>query len=76
MSTEYKENLNDILQFAAENGKALRDAFGDNEDFREMKGCHHDSPCCCPFIVKIKIFAVKANVYNAACPEIDDVAVD
>lgn len=70
------EAVQEWIEFASKNAQALKDLVQDEKvDEIEVEECclpPMPSPCCCPKIVKLFIFAWDVDIYTAACPELVD----
>lgn len=69
------EAVQEWIQFASQNAQAIKDLVKDEQDEVEAAACCPPplpSPCCCPKIVKLFIFAWDVDIYTAACPEFVD----
>lgn len=70
------EAVQEWLQFASQNAQAIKDLVKDekNEVEEAANFCPPPlpSPCCCPKIVKLFVFAWDVDIYTAACPEFVD----
>ncbi|MEN6349599.1 MAG: hypothetical protein ABFD08_09435 [Syntrophomonas sp.] len=78
------EAVQEWIEFASQNAQAIKDLLKDEKDEQGeigvagvaevagVTGCGRPpvpSPCCCPNIVKLIIFALDVDIYTAACPD-------
>ncbi|MEN6325951.1 MAG: hypothetical protein ABFD18_07065 [Syntrophomonas sp.] len=69
------EAVQEWIEFAGKNAQAIKNLVRDEEAGIEMsESCPTpvSSPCCCPRIVKLFVFAWDVDIYTAACPELID----